>query len=72
MSIIQQNRTHWGISGYIPFKGKMVKVPSNMVELRQYISSDDMQIYITEVFNREFFSEYIPDLVAANLVIQSW
>jgi hypothetical protein len=32
------------------------------------MSRDDMLLYITEAFNREFFTEYIPDLVGANLV----
>ena len=68
MTVAQNRIRSWGASNYIPYKGKMVPKPKNLTEISQYLSRDDMLIYITEAFNREFFSEYIPDLVAADLV----
>lgn len=59
---------NWGASNYVPYKGKMVAKPKNLTDIAQYVSRDDMLLYITEAFNREFFTEYIPDLVAADLV----
>jgi len=68
MAVADDRIRSWGASNYIPYKGKMVKKPTNLNEITQYISRDDMLLYITEAFNREFFTEYIPDLVGANLV----
>jgi len=68
ITIQQQRARQWGMHGFIPYKGKMVKSPRNLFELTQYMSREDVLLYITEAFNREFFTEYIPDLVAMNLV----
>ena len=68
MTVAQNRIRNWGASNYIPYKGKMVTKPKNLTDITQYMSRDDMLLYITEAFNREFFTEYIPDLVGANLV----
>jgi len=68
--IISYNNTRksWGMNDYITQSGKRLSNPRNLTELLQFTTRDDVLLYITEVFNREFFSEYIPDLVGFNLV----
>jgi len=58
--------------GFVKLEDKYIRAPRNMEEfgavLNQYISREDFILYLSEAINREFWEEYIPDLVAAGLV----
>jgi len=69
--IVTKSKTY-GTGGFVKFGDKYVSSPRNIEQFRglleQYITREDFILYISEALNREFWEEYIPDLVAVGLV----
>jgi len=69
---INQNYSSFRTAEYVKFADTYVETPRNMQQfiglLNQYITREDMIMFIGEAINRQAWEEYIPDLVAAGLV----
>jgi len=72
VATINQNYSSFRTAEYIKFGDDYVNAPKSMEQLHtllnQYISREDMILFIGEAINRQAWEEYIPDLIAVGLV----
>lgn len=66
------NYSQYRAGDYVKFGEQYIKTPRSMEQFRtvldQYITREDMILFIGEAVNRQAWEEYIPDLVAVGLV----
>jgi len=72
MTMVTSNYQTHRVGEYVKFGGEYINAPRNLNQftkmLDQYITREDMIMFIGEAINREAWEEYIPELVAAGLV----